>query len=478
MLLRQTILYLPAQIVGPVFQFVSAVVWTYYLPPAEMGAFALIVAAQELVYLGTLFWFGLYTVRYFDGTGGADARQSYLDTELLLFLAATAATFAAALLLPWLTSVVLTPGMVAASAVYMASRALVTHLTDRARTEADTLAYTVLQSVWPVLGLVIGLVLVEILGPTASSVLWGYAAAQVLSLLIAFARLGVGRSPRAAQRDMVQAALKYGLPLTFGAVLVWVANNGVRFVLEWTEGAAAVGLVTVGWALGLRAAGFASMLVTAAAFPLAVKRAREGGMAEGQAQLERNGVLLLAALAPAAAGLFAVSEPLVRLVIAETYREITVEVLPLAIVSGALRNFRLHFGEQVFLLNEKPEVPLVNDVVDAALTVVGAGIGLWLGGLTGAVEGAAVGALVSLVGTLVVAWRWYRFALPLRDGVRILAAAAVMGLAVGLLPTVPTVASLALAMAAGTAVYGALLAAFYPAETRLAAGWAARALGR
>ena len=57
MLLRQTLLYLPAQVVGPVFQFVSAVVWTYYLPPAEMGAFALIGAAQELVYLALLFWF-------------------------------------------------------------------------------------------------------------------------------------------------------------------------------------------------------------------------------------------------------------------------------------------------------------------------------------------------------------------------------------------------------------------------------------
>ena len=45
------------------------------------------------------------------------------------------------------------------------------------------------------------------------------------------------------------------------------------------------------------------MLVTAAAFPLAVARAREGGMAEGQAQLVRNGILLLAvAPLPAAYG--------------------------------------------------------------------------------------------------------------------------------------------------------------------------------
>lgn len=474
MLLRQTILYLPAQMVGPIFQFVSAVVWTYYLSPGEMGAFALISAAQELVYLAALFWFSLYTVRYFDGAQDAPGRQTYLDTELLLFLLSTIGTVLVVLALPFMISAQWSLELVAASAAYMASRALVTHLTDRARTEADTLAYTVLQSMWPVAGLGIGLTLVAVRGPTAAAVLWGYALAQLLSLAFAVARLGVGQRPRAASRQMVGAALQYGLPLVIGAVLVWVANNGVRFVVEWKEGAAAVGLVTVGWALGLRAAAFAAMLVTAAAFPLAVKRARDGGMAEGQAQLERNGVLLLAALAPAAGGLWAVSEPLVRLIIAEPYREMTVAVLPLAIIAGALRNFRIHFGEQVFLLHEKPNVPLINDAIDAIASIAGAAIGLHLGGLPGVVAGAAAGTLVSLVVTLLFAWSWYRFALPLRDFARIMAASVVMIGVVRMLPTPPTTLGLATAVALGAAIYGVALALLYPEMRAMAAGAVAR----
>ena len=66
MLLRQTILYLPAQIVGPLAQFLSVILWTYFLSPQEMGTFALITAAQELAYTAIVFWFTLYTVRYFD----------------------------------------------------------------------------------------------------------------------------------------------------------------------------------------------------------------------------------------------------------------------------------------------------------------------------------------------------------------------------------------------------------------------------
>ncbi len=462
MLLRQTILYLPAQVVGPVFQFVSAVVWTYYLSPGEMGAFALIAAAQELVYLGGLFWFSLYTVRYFDGAGHAPGRASYLNTELALFILSTIGTMLVVLALPALISAQWTPQLVVASASYMASRALVTHMTDRARTEADTLAYTVLQSMWPVAGLGFGLGLVHVMGPTAAAVLWGYALAQIVSFVFAVWRLGIGNRPREASREMVGAALTYGLPLVIGAVLVWVANNGVRFVVEWTEGAAAVGLVTVGWALGLRAAAFAAMLVTAAAFPLAVKRARDGGMAEGQAQLERNGVLLMAALAPAAGGLWAVSEPLVRLIIAEPYREMTVAVLPLAIVAGALRNFRTHFGEQVFLLHENPKVPLVNDAIDAVATIAGAAVGLYFGGLPGVVAGAAAGTLASLVVTLAVAWRWYRFALPARDFAKLALATGVMVAAVNALPTVPTALSIGMAMGVGVVLYALGILAFYP----------------
>ena len=71
MLIRQTILYLPAQIVGPLAQFLSVILWTYFLSPDEMGAFALITAAQELAYTAAVFWFTLYTVRYFDKTATA-----------------------------------------------------------------------------------------------------------------------------------------------------------------------------------------------------------------------------------------------------------------------------------------------------------------------------------------------------------------------------------------------------------------------
>lgn len=462
MLLRQTLLYLPAQVLGPVVQFISIVLWTYFLDPVEMGTFALITAAQEFGYIAALFWFTLYTMRYYDRAAAADDMARYLNTEAGVLIAAIAGTALGVVVMPLFIDVAWPPSLMLAALAYCVSRTLATHLTDRARTAADTAAYTVMQITWPVLGLALGIVFVELLGPTAAHVLWGYAAAQIIALAGVIARLGLGRRPFEFSPAIIATALRYGLPLVIGGLFVWLANNGLRFVIEHKEGAAAVGLVTVGWGLGLRAAAFAAMLVTAAAFPLAVARSRESGMAEGQAQLVRNGILLLAILAPAAGGLWAISTPLVERIVAEPFRDMTAAVLPWAIVAGAARNFRIHFGEQVFLLREETRIPLVNDIIDGLTTIVGGAIGLAVAGLPGSVAGAAAGALVSLLITLGCGAYLHRFAMPWPHLVRILGATGVMVFALHYLPVRADFLSLGLAVAAGGAVYALALALVYP----------------
>lgn len=462
MLVRQTLLYLPAQVLGPLFQFISILAWTHFLSPVEMGVFALVVAVQELAYVATTFWFTLYTMRYHDPDATPAVKRALLDTELMVLCAASLATLGIVLMLPLVTGIPWSTELSLASAAYAISRGLVTHLSDRARTEHDTATYSVLQISWPVLGLAFGVALVVWGREDAVHVLWGYTLAQLFSLAIALVRLEFGRNPLLYAREAIEKGLHYGLPLLIGGVFIWLANNGLRFVVELRESAAAVGLVTVGWGLGLRVAAFAAMLVTAAAFPVAMKRAREEGMDAGQAQLERNGVLLLAILAPASAGLVAIGTPFISLVVAEEFRAVTIAVLPWAILAGAIRNFRIHFAEQIFLLHERTRVPLWNDAIDAVLSLAGVALGLWLGGLPGAVAGAAAGAAVSLAVTLAAGWSAYRFAFPLDALWRIAFATAAMVAAVELIPLESTPLSLAGAVIAGGAVYSVALAAVYP----------------
>lgn len=464
MLLRQTLLYLPAQVLGPVVQFLSIVLWTYFLDPGEMGTFALITAAQEFGYIATMFWFTLYAMRYFDRNADAHGQAAFMNTEAGVMLAAAVGTALGVVALPLFIDVAWSPSLAAAALAYCLSRTLATHLTDRARTAQDTRVYTIMQVSWPVLGLALGVLFVKLFSASAANVLWGYALAQCLALAGVIGRLGLGSRPHHISADIIRTGLRYGMPLVIGGLFVWLANNGLRFIIEHKEGAGAVGLVTVGWGLGLRAAAFSAMLVTAAAFPLAVARSRENGISEGQAQLVRNGVLLLAILAPAAGGLWAISGPLVERIVAAPFREMTAAVLPWAILAGAARNLRIHFGEQVFLLREETRIPLANDVFDGLSTIVGGAVGLAMGGLPGSVAGATCGAIASLLVTLMSGAYLHRFTLPMGHLVRIATATAAMIAALHFVPMSATVPSLAAAILTGGMVYALALAVVYPGE--------------
>ena len=478
MLLRQTLLYLPAQVLGPIFQLISAFAWTHYLAPTEMGAFALISAAQELAFSFALMWFSLYTVRYFDKDADAALKDEFHATEMAVLIGSSIAMVLAVITVPLGQSGRLSGALLAASLAYIISRSLVSYLADRVRAEGDTLAYTVLQTAGPVGGFFAALALVGVLPATAATVLAGYAGAQIASLGFAAWRLQFSLRPHRGSWHLVKGAMVYGLPLFFGGLLVWVANNGVRFLVEWRESVAAVGLITVGWALGLRAAQFASMLTTAAAFPLAVRKSREEGMAAGQAQLINNGVLLVAALAPAIAGLYVVGGPMIELIVAAPYREITTQILPMALITGALRNVRIHFANQVFLLHEKPLIPVANDGLDALLTLVFGGIGLWLGGLTGCVLGVMIGSVLTMVTGFAAAWHWHKFAFPVADALRIGTATLAMAVVVARLDIKAAPFSLAYAIAVGALVYAGVLAAMYPAAAVKAASLLQGALSK
>ena len=79
--------------------------------------------------------------------------------------------------------------------------------------------------------------------------LGGFALVQLLALPLLWLRLGFGVA-LSLDRTILRAALYYGLPLLMSGVIGWVSVNGIRLIVDFYAGAAAVGLVSVGWALG------------------------------------------------------------------------------------------------------------------------------------------------------------------------------------------------------------------------------------
>ena len=264
-------------------------------------------------------------------------------------------------------------------------------------------------------------------------------------------------------------ALRYGIPLIVGGALGWVGLNASRFIVNEMSGVAAAGLFAVGYGLGQRAAAVAAMLVTAAAFPLAVKSMEQEGSQAGMRQLADNSALLVAILAPSLAGIFMLRTEIVHLLIAAPFQAVTLAVLPLSTLAGAIRNLRAHFGDQVFLLQNRTRWMMAVAAIDAATTVVLSALFLPRWGLTGVRRRHRAGGagrrdrqfLDRVYPSLACA---FRSAISCASRLATIAMAALLRI----FPEARTIAVLAAHVAAGAAVYfGALALLYAPSLVRI-----------
>jgi O-antigen/teichoic acid export membrane protein len=450
MILRQTLLYLPAQLVGPLFQFVAVLAWTHWLLPTDYGLIALIFALQELAFTLCMSWWTHYTIRYLPGLPD---RGAYARSEFTMLALAAAGQVPVVLTALWLTSHLGSADLLLATIAFTVSRALNTHLGERARALGDVATYTIVQMAGPVLGFGLGLALMPV-WHGAAAVLTGFAIVQVAILPLLAWRLDLRlRLHRPIDRALLRAALRYGGPLLAAGGFGWICLNGIRLVVEHIDGLAQVGLLSVGWNLGQRLIAVAAMLVTAAAFPLAVGETAQRGAEAGVAYIGRTAPLIIGILMPATIGLVIVSEPLTRSFVGAEFQAATLIVLPLATIGAAIRNLRMHTVDQVFMIAERPGFLLVLNIIEAAATTVLSIVGLLLGGLGGACLGVVVATALSALYGLAVARFRHGFSISIEPVIRITAAAGIMA-GIVLLDIYPDgVLGLAVQIAAGGLVY-------------------------
>lgn len=463
MLIRQTILYLPAQFLSPTAQFLSMMVWTWWLRPEEMAAFVLVTATQELAYMFSRSWFSFYTLRFLPNPSRTDGFRRYLRTETtLMLILSVPEILAAALALVFFRHASGEPAtIVAVVALYYLSRGFNSHYSERARAQSAVLAYTILQICGPVGGLAAGFLAIEFVSPTAVSLLLAYGLMQVLGTVVALPLIGCCLKPGRPDMSILKAALASGGPMLILNCLSWFAENNVRYVVQEIGGPAAFGLMAVGWGIGRRCASMASMLVAAAAFPLAARLMNDGDRVGALRQMTINAALLSAVLLPSMAGLALVGDRLADLAVSEVYRQTTRDILALSALAGMVRFYHLHVTDQALLLDEKYVRIGILNVVETVLTTAFAVVGLLEGGLVGVV----VGALAASVATLVLSGIWAvrdsGLKLPVADTLKIGAGTAVMALAVHGVPTEPTAVGLGLSIGVGVVVYGIAMSLIY-----------------
>jgi O-antigen/teichoic acid export membrane protein len=465
MLIYQTLLYLPAQLLGPAFQLLAAVAWTHFLSPSEYGVLSLVIVAQELIFYLCLYWWSHYAIRYYTAHQRDGSTARYQPTENSVLLANVGLQTLAACIALALSDAAYDVALLSATVIFTVTRSITAHLAERARATGRIGAYTLAQTAGPVLGCLIGFGAIMEGEANATAVLAGFALAQTLVLPVLWRMLGLGTA-FGLDRGILAIAFRYGAPLLGAAVVAWLSVNGLRVIVDKFEGAAAVGLVSVGWSLGQRATSVAAMLVTAAAYPLAVSRAVTHSRGAALKQLSQSGALLMAAIAPVAVGMLIVNRTAVDLVIGKEFQSLTVAILPIAVISGAIRNLRLHYADQTFLLCERTELTLMVCTLEALLTLPLCVLGLFEFGLVGACAGCLAGHVLAAVFTFIVAMGRLGLPFPLAHFRKIAAATILMAVMLGLSPWPATRLGLAVEVLCGGLFYAAMLALLYWRDLR------------
>jgi O-antigen/teichoic acid export membrane protein len=462
MLLRHTLLYLPAQIVGPLFQLIAMIVWTHVVDEHTLGVITLVTATHELLQIVFLAWWSQYALRFFGRYQDGGEVQRFYRTEnavLLVSLVAQSIIVIAILLL------VIAPGastgLLIATVGYVITRTLNLYIGERARVRHQIGVYSIQQIVGPSVGFIVGLVLIRLLGQSAEWPLAGYALAQLAAAIFVLPKIGYGRAIWPLDREIVDHALHYGIPIVIGGGLGWVGLNASRFIVNDMLGVAAAGLFAVGYGLGQRAAAVAAMLVTAAAFPLAVKSMEQSGSKVAMRQLADNSALLIAILAPGITGIFMLRAEIVHLLIAAPFQQVTLAVLPLSMLAGSIRSLRAHFVDQTFLLHNRTRLMIVVAAIDAAVTIVLSLVFIRHWGLVGAASATVVAAVAAAAVSFAIAVARFGLTLPLNHLAPVALATTAMAALLGNLPEASSLVTLAAHVAAGAVVYIALLVLLY-----------------
>jgi O-antigen/teichoic acid export membrane protein len=178
-------------------------------------------------------------------------------------------------------------------------------------------------------------------------------------------------------------------------------------------------------------------------------------------QLSDNCALLVSILLPSIVGIFMLRTEIVHLLIAKPFQEVTLAILPLAALAGAVRNFRAHVGDQVFLLHNRTRLMVVVSSIDAAVTVVCSIAFIWYWGLIGAVIASVVSAFAAATTSFAIGFTKFGLTLPFTHLSRIALSIFAMVATLRVLTEATNYRAMAMHIIVGAAVYLATLAILY-----------------
>lgn len=454
MLLRQSGLYMSANIAAAIIGFTSVMVLTRLVAPADYGVFVIVISIGN-VCATLLFTWLRHAILRFQSQPGADVRLSALAGYGLTLLAYPIA-------LAVLLAVFKFPLDTAAAAVAFAGAIALFELgqeVQRARQQVRGYVYgTVLRS-----GLSLAFCLAAVLfGGGGLALVVAMAAGYLVAAVLQAPRIWA--APRLSpDRDTVLRLARYGLPITVSGAFVALSLTLDRFAVYALLGTDAVGVYGATADFVRQCAILPAVSASLAIAPLAVSALDRKDGRDTAKHLGDGLELLLAVMLPAVVGLAIAAPQVAGVILGPEYRAASIGIMPIVAFAVFAHTLSQQYVQLSFGLADKPRLYIVHTGLIFLVNLVLMVPLIRLFGLTGA---ALSFLLAETAGVGIGYWMTrYAFALPLvpKRLARVFAAVAVMAvmtLAMRAVIDRTDVVGLVVLLVTGTVSYGLAALAF------------------
>lgn len=446
--------YLPANIVQGVVGFLTIIVFTRLLSPDDYGRYALAYSVLTLAHVATFSWLEAAMARFWAAQReGADMASHFASLYRTAF--ALAAVFLPLTALGvWLWPMpddFRAPVAVALAGIPVRCFAKLAQERYRASGEVRRAAGL---DIWTALaGFAIGAAFAY-WGAGASSPLLGLLLAPMLALpFILPDELREARRGR-IDAERLRAYAVYGYPIAASLGLAMVLASTDRFLLALFLDEAAVGAYHAGYSIANRTLDIMFIWLGAAGAPALVMALERGGAERLQAAAREQASTLVLIGLPAAVGVALVARPLAEFMIGENLRDAAIVVTPWIALSAFLSGMTVYYFHQAFTLGRRTGWLLATMSIPALANVALNLILIPRFGVLGAAWATAASFALGLAASMIIGHRILPLPIPWNALARCGLAAAVMALAVRLLPQIGGLPEVILDASIGAAVYG------------------------
>lgn len=394
MLLRQTAVYMLANIVTAALGLASVMLFTRMLEPGEYGIYVVALSVAGIINAFLFNWGRHAVLRHYNDEAGSDVRLTVMGGYLagMALLPLALGLFA---LFPGQS-----PERVVLAMLLASTLGVFEFGQEVLRARMDTRAFMISAITRAVFAFVLGFGAVR-LGFGGTGLVITAALSFVIGSLV---RSGaVWRGPRAGfARKKMRGLLAYGMPITMAGVLFALYAAMDRLVVAYVLGDVAAGQYGAAADLTRQIITFPALAIGSAVVPLAIRLFESEGKEAADAHLARSLELLVGIMLPAAAG-FAITAPdVARLFLGSRFSDAAAMLMPIlagAWVFNAISQYYLHVSFQLALQPRRfvmhglgglvvasvfiPVLVLQYGMIGAAAGLVLAeagsmGIGLWL----------------------------------------------------------------------------------------------------